>query len=266
MVRFDPDLASSTRPSKTPCNMEELGEPGRPSQQEGSESVQKPGTTDNGPVRPVPQNFVWRLYGGRSSSDSTSVKDSSGDMALGVPVLRETFDPWRCHDGHDEDDGGCKGCIKINKARAAAAALATPLALPSHAVTPGELMSALFNRFNRCPKCHSPANPHIPLHLPYQPAGHTLDRPTVGCIRPMLFGAFGPVMESGMPGSAALQGCGGVSPAVPIVPWNVGQAILVKLSTVREGSRLWLARGCPRSPAMTVFSPEMSSEQLSISK
>ncbi|KAK4654987.1 hypothetical protein QC762_405830 [Podospora pseudocomata] len=138
MVHFNPDLASSARPSnnlKTRCNMDELGEPGPLSQQ--GECVQKTEATDNGPVRPVPQNFVWRLYG-RSNSSSTSVKVNPGDMALGVPVLRETFDPWRCHDGHDEDDGGCKGCIKINKARAAAASLATPLAMasmPSHAGT-----------------------------------------------------------------------------------------------------------------------------------
>ncbi len=34
-------------------------------------------------------------------------------MTIGVPVLRDAFDPWRSKD-HDEDDG-CEGCRKMDE-------------------------------------------------------------------------------------------------------------------------------------------------------
>ncbi|GAB1315580.1 hypothetical protein MFIFM68171_05790 [Madurella fahalii] len=122
------DLASSLGSGRT---SHEMGESGI------SEEILLQMQVAPSPARPIPKNFVWRLDGGRRSS-SASLSDIRGDMAVDVPVLRETFDPWS-HDEHEEDDDGqegrCKGCTKISKARAAATAAA---ARPSHAPKPGE--------------------------------------------------------------------------------------------------------------------------------
>jgi len=78
--------------------------------------------------RPIPRNFVWRLHGGRSSSSNSLTETlteggDKGDMAVDVPALRDSFDPWGQHE-KEEDDGRCKGCSKIARARAAAAVAA----------------------------------------------------------------------------------------------------------------------------------------------
>ncbi|KAK4452636.1 hypothetical protein QBC34DRAFT_397956, partial [Podospora aff. communis PSN243] len=85
--------------------------------------------------RPIPRNFIWRLHGGRSSS-STSLTETlteggdRGGMAVEVPALRDSFDPWGQHE-KEEDDGRCKGCSKIAKARASAVAAAAQHDVPS---------------------------------------------------------------------------------------------------------------------------------------
>jgi len=50
-------------------------------------------------------------------------------VAVEVPALRHSFDPWGAL-GEEEEDGRCKGCIKILKARAAAAAAAAVVPTP----------------------------------------------------------------------------------------------------------------------------------------
>ncbi|KAK3941409.1 hypothetical protein QBC46DRAFT_382634 [Diplogelasinospora grovesii] len=123
MVQFTPDLASLVGIGEIPCNMEETG-PVR------GGLVQMKEFSHKTVVRPVPSNFVWRLHGGRRSSSTNSIE--FGDMAVDVPVPRGSFDPW--NQQVKEENGRCKGCAKISKARAVAHLPESP-DLPSHAST-----------------------------------------------------------------------------------------------------------------------------------
>ncbi|KAK0707846.1 hypothetical protein B0H67DRAFT_647983 [Lasiosphaeris hirsuta] len=140
MVQSPLDLASLVGTGEIPCCKEEFGPSKRRLAQsvQSTQGVQMEQDSLQHP-RPIPRNFVWRLHGGRRSS-STSLPETEGDMAVEVPALRESFDPWGHHENHDkeEEDGRCKGCSKISKARAAAAAAAAVAAAgpgpipPSH--------------------------------------------------------------------------------------------------------------------------------------
>ncbi|KAK4185784.1 hypothetical protein QBC35DRAFT_502947 [Podospora australis] len=155
MVQSTLDLASSFGSSNIPCNMEEFGASGQQTQTTHQEQrkafqPQNQGTCPSPDRRPViPRNFVWRLGGGRRSSTTSLGETRGDDMAVGVPVLRETFDPWHRHDIHyydeknnnlndtsSQDGKPCIGCIKISQARAAAAALVRPLDLPTSRAAP----------------------------------------------------------------------------------------------------------------------------------
>jgi hypothetical protein len=46
-------------------------------------------------------------------------------VAVDVPALRASFDPWG-QQQREEENGRCKGCTKISKARAAAATAVMP--------------------------------------------------------------------------------------------------------------------------------------------
>ncbi|KAK3361673.1 hypothetical protein B0T24DRAFT_112857 [Lasiosphaeria ovina] len=95
------------------------------------------GDISRSPSRSIPPHFVWRLHGGRRSS-TTSLTETPeatgravGDMAVDVPVLRDSFDPWGSHEKEDDDNGRCKACARISRARAAAH-LPMHHDLPSH--------------------------------------------------------------------------------------------------------------------------------------
>ncbi|KAK3315974.1 hypothetical protein B0H66DRAFT_560053 [Apodospora peruviana] len=134
MVQSPPGLASSAGLDKIPCDEEKPGATG--------ESVIQMHENSQQPSRPVPKNFVWRLSygGGRSNSSAilteTAASAADDDMAVDVPVLvpRHSFDPWTQHDLLKEEDGRCRGCTKISRARAAAAAAQRPVTpdRPSH--------------------------------------------------------------------------------------------------------------------------------------
>ncbi|KAK0628781.1 hypothetical protein B0T17DRAFT_166644 [Bombardia bombarda] len=132
--------------------MEESGAVGEPSARDRPVQMQHPSHEAHDAAalqgsRPIPRNFVWRLYGGRRTSltsiGTTSTQSQSqsqsegGDMAVDIPVLRHSFDPWSEHANwhakeEQGDDGRCSGCTRISKARQAAAAAAAatrPLAI-----------------------------------------------------------------------------------------------------------------------------------------
>ncbi|KAK1755507.1 hypothetical protein QBC47DRAFT_380547 [Echria macrotheca] len=93
--------------------------------------VQTEGPLSSPITRPIPRNFVWRLQGGRrpSSTDLTeSTVNGNMTVAIEVPALRGSFDPWG---QHEKEEDGCKGCSKILKARAAAAAAAAAATIPT---------------------------------------------------------------------------------------------------------------------------------------
>ncbi|KAK0644068.1 hypothetical protein B0T16DRAFT_192701 [Cercophora newfieldiana] len=126
MVQLTPDLASLEGTDMFPRPKEQAGED---SHQRTTQLVQMENSSSiTSNARPIPRNFVWRLHGGRSSS-STSLTETlaeggdGGEMAVDVPALRDSFDPWGQHE-KEQDDGRCKGCSKIAKARAAAAVAA----------------------------------------------------------------------------------------------------------------------------------------------
>ncbi|KAK4244325.1 hypothetical protein C7999DRAFT_17411 [Corynascus novoguineensis] len=111
MAHAAPDLASCLGSDHMSRKKEDFGAGG------GSE-VQNQETP--GRARLVPQKFVWRLAGRRSSSYSPADDLADGEMAVGVPVLRACFDPWRRdhpEDDRDGHEGRCQGCSKISKAR-----------------------------------------------------------------------------------------------------------------------------------------------------
>lgn len=152
MAQSTPDLAPSLASGAIPSKMEEFGD--------SEESpLQKQDVSD--PPRLIPQNFVWRL-GGRQSS-STDQTNVAGAMAVDVPVLRETFDPWNNGQHYEKEDGQggrCRGCSKISKA-------STAVAQPPHAVPPSKwtaLINSILSLFVRYPDVHgcsifSPPNP-----------------------------------------------------------------------------------------------------------
>ena len=122
MVQLTPDLASLALagPSEIPCNMGDSGD-----QNSKTNAVQFQTFSlehhQSQQLRPIPKNFVWRLQGGRRSSSTSLTKPKAQapkrqDMAVDVPVLRDSFDPWNQH--QRDEDGGCKGCSKISKAKA----------------------------------------------------------------------------------------------------------------------------------------------------
>lgn len=126
MVQSPPDLASFNGTGPSLQKMEEAGACGDSLDKLiQRETVSSPSTV----TRPIPRNFVWRLHGGRRSSSTSPTESTSeqGDMAVAVevPTLRDSFDPWGAHE-KEEEDGRCKGCSKILKARAAAAAVVVP--------------------------------------------------------------------------------------------------------------------------------------------
>ncbi|KAK3897887.1 hypothetical protein C8A05DRAFT_47640 [Staphylotrichum tortipilum] len=128
MAPRTPDLASWLASGTTSRRREETGAAGTPGTGGASglsAAIQNHGLAS--PTRPIPRTFVWRL-GGRSSSPepARAAVGLSHDMAVDVPVLRECFDPWDGHHQHADAEGGgqegrCRGCNKISKARAAAA-------------------------------------------------------------------------------------------------------------------------------------------------
>jgi hypothetical protein len=128
MAHAAPDLASCLGSGEMSRKEEDFGAP-------GELEVQNQDPPSRAGL--IPQNFVWRLAGRRTSSTSSADDVVDGDMAVGVPVLRERFDPWR-HDPQEEKHDGqeerCKGCTKISKARAAAAQ-------PPHDPPPSKLLS-----------------------------------------------------------------------------------------------------------------------------
>ncbi|EAQ85317.1 hypothetical protein CHGG_09331 [Chaetomium globosum CBS 148.51] len=115
MAHAAPDLASCLGSGEKSRKEGDFGAPVEP-------EVQNQDPPNH--ARLIPRNFVWRLAGRPTSSTSSADDVVDGDMAVGVPVLRERFDPWR-HDPLEEELDGqeerCKGCSKIPKARAAAA-------------------------------------------------------------------------------------------------------------------------------------------------
>ena len=127
MAHAAPDLASCLGSGEMSRKEGYFGTPGEPEVQ----NQDPPGRAGL-----VPQNFVWRFAGRRTSSTSSADEVVAGDMAVGVPVLRERFDPWR-HDPQEEENDGqeerCKGCSKISKARAAATQ-------PPHDPPPGKFV------------------------------------------------------------------------------------------------------------------------------
>jgi len=127
MAHAAPDLASCLGSHHMSRKKEDFGAGG------GSEvqSQEIPGR-----ARVVPQKFVWRLAGRRSSSYSPADDLVDGEMAVGVPVLRACFDPWRRdhpEDDRDGHEGRCQGCSKISKAREVADRL-------PHVLPRGELL------------------------------------------------------------------------------------------------------------------------------
>lgn len=124
MAQSIPDVAPSPGSGEISSAMEESGCFGEsPLQKQDCSNI----------IHPLPRNFIWRLGGGRrnSSADETRDQKELQDMAVDVPVLRETFDPWS-NGQHNEDekrqDGRCKGCDKISRTRAARAATAAAAA------------------------------------------------------------------------------------------------------------------------------------------
>jgi len=141
MVQLTPHLASLDGTGEFPQPKEEVGAHGQGVGQ--LVEMENPATPVT-KTRPIPSNFVWRLDGGRRHSPGEPPIDiDEGAMAVDVPAFRDSFDPWGQHHEHQEDDGRCKGCSKIAKARAAAAAAvaaaeATTAAAASHHATPSQ--------------------------------------------------------------------------------------------------------------------------------
>jgi hypothetical protein len=132
IVQVTPDLASLEGTGTFPRRKEQVGA----GSEKAAQSVQMENSSSSARnSRPIPRNFVWRLHGGRSSS-STNLTETlteggdRGEMAVDVPALRDSFDPWGQHE-KEEDDGRCNGCSKIAKARAAAAAQHAVQSAPS---------------------------------------------------------------------------------------------------------------------------------------
>lgn len=159
MAQSTPELTPSLGSGEISSKMEEPGN-------SGESVLQK--RDFSSPRGALPRNFLWRLGGGRrnSSSDLTSVQR---DMAVDVPVLRETFDPWsndRHNEGEDGQDERCKGCSKISQARAARTAAAEP----PHALKRSEstvLFKSEFPRSCPCPGIYTGQFPrNTPTHAP----------------------------------------------------------------------------------------------------
>ncbi|KAK3380958.1 hypothetical protein B0H63DRAFT_523696 [Podospora didyma] len=174
MVPSTPDLASLDRAGEISDHQEEIGA----NRLADAASVQmqvdlSSPSSPSSPTRPIPKSFIWRLYGGRSSSSSNSLPlteapnvNDVNDMAVmvDVPVLRDSFDPWG-HHHHEKDlsdDEQCKGCSRIARARAAMAHLpvsvraSVPLpdrALASHARSEFLLPSVLSNQICSVVSC-----------------------------------------------------------------------------------------------------------------
>ncbi|KAH6843262.1 hypothetical protein B0I37DRAFT_215188 [Chaetomium sp. MPI-CAGE-AT-0009] len=127
MAHAAPDLASCLGSGEMSRKREDFGPPSEPEVQ----NQHSPGR-----ARLAPQNFVWRLAGRRTSSTSSADDVVDGDMAVGVPVLRERFDPWRHDPQEEEQEERCKGCSKIPKTGAAAVQ-------PPHDPSPGKLSVSL---------------------------------------------------------------------------------------------------------------------------
>lgn len=171
MAQSAPDLASSRGSGEIPPSMEEAGAP-------GETLLQKPRPASA--ARPIPRNFVWRLGGGRRTR-SEGVVDFRGDMAVDVPVLRASFDPWNNNEQHVEDangqEGRCKGCSKISMARAAANVIPTA---PPHGPIRSECppapvpcsISPVVGPDNSLPSPPPASNPHAqPLRTLFQQGG-----------------------------------------------------------------------------------------------
>ncbi|KAK4224010.1 hypothetical protein QBC38DRAFT_33827 [Podospora fimiseda] len=150
MVQNTPDLASSAQlntSSRNPSDMEQFGATEKQSSSLtdiGSNKTQHPLPPSSPDRINSPRNFIWRRVSRNNINDN---------MAIDVATLRESFDPWRSWHMHSTDSEGCRGCIKISQARAAAAAAALPQPLPvdhppSHALTHDKspIMTTLENR------------------------------------------------------------------------------------------------------------------------
>lgn len=153
MAHAAPDLASCLGSGEKSRKEGDFGAPVEP-------EVQNQDPPNH--ARLIPQNFVWRLAGRPTSSTSSADDVVDGDMAVGVPVLRERFDPWR-HDPLEEELDGqeerCKGCSKIPKARAAAAVQ------PPHDLPPGKLSSVSLTCASASRSGHSHDTPTTNPHL-----------------------------------------------------------------------------------------------------
>lgn len=126
MVHATPDLASFDSSAEMPCTMRAPG----PGKMKTGQAVQSSDSISPAPsppkARPIPRNFVWRLGGGRRSSSSTTeaeIEERDMAVAVDVPALRVSFDPWG-QQQREEENERCKGCTKISRARAAAAVTA----------------------------------------------------------------------------------------------------------------------------------------------
>lgn len=126
MVHATPDLASFDSSAEIPCTMRAPG-PGRMKTGQAVQSSDSSPAPSPPKARPIPPNFVWRLGGGRRSSSSTTeaeIEERDMAVAVDVPALRVSFDPWGQQQQREEENERCKGCTKISKARAAAAVTA----------------------------------------------------------------------------------------------------------------------------------------------
>ncbi|KAM7196979.1 hypothetical protein V8F33_005861 [Rhypophila sp. PSN 637] len=135
MVHSNPDLASSAAPGETARDVEETGTTGEPFVQM-MDNNPRPSRLHSTSPAAAARDLVLKASGEGSptstdsSSNLTRAVEGNGDMAVEAPVLRHSpysFESWGSHK-KDQDEDGCPGCAKINKARTLAAAAATVVA------------------------------------------------------------------------------------------------------------------------------------------
>ncbi|KAM7215202.1 hypothetical protein V8F06_009425 [Rhypophila decipiens] len=135
MVHSNPDLASSAEPGETARDVEETGTTGEPFVQM-MDNNPRPSRLHSTSPAAAARDPVLKASGEGSptstdsSSNLTRAVERNGDMAVEAPVLRHSpysFESWGSHK-KDQDEDGCPGCAKINKARTLAAAAVTVVA------------------------------------------------------------------------------------------------------------------------------------------